>query len=130
MTLHSILMIDDDPGISYLAKMGVTRSKDWTVSTATSGQEGLAIAQTEQPDAILLDMMMPGMDGLATLKQLQEHPKTQHIPVIFLTAKPQTSDQLQLGEKGAAGLISKPFDPNVLADQIEKILAKFSAKPN
>ena len=123
-----ILMIDDDPAISYLAEMGVRRSKGWTVSTATSGASGLAIAESEQPDAILLDMMMPGMDGLATLKQLRSNPKIQHIPVIFLTAKAQASDSVEIRKEGAAGLIAKPFDPNLLADQIEEILAKQTAR--
>ena len=128
MTLRSILMIDDDSSISYLAKMGMKRAKGWTVSTATSGEAGLAIAESDQPDAILLDMMMPGMGGLATLKRLQANPKIQHIPVIFLTAKAQASDNFQICEEGAAGLIVKPFDPNILADQIEEILAKQTSR--
>lgn len=112
-------MIDDDPAIVYLAKVGLKRMSEWKVVTAFSGEEGLAIAEAEQPDVILLDMMMPGMDGLTTLKHLQANPKIGHIPVIFLTAKTQTSDKLHLSGKGAVGLIPKPFDPNTLAAEVK-----------
>lgn len=124
MTTRLILMVDDDPAILYLAKVGLKRMTGWRVITATSGEEGLAIAIAEQPDAILLDMMMPGMDGLTTLKQLQANPKIDHIPVIFLTAKTQTSDKLHFSGQGAAGLIPKPFDPNTLAAEVKALLGE------
>lgn len=119
-----ILIVDDDPSILYLAKLGLQRVAGWKVVTAPSGSAGLAIAESQQPEAILLDMMMPGMDGLTTLQQLQANPKIQQIPVIFLTAKTQASDRLQLSDTGVAGLIPKPFNPNTLAAEVEALLQK------
>ncbi len=120
-----ILIIDDDPSILYIAELGLQRSVGWSVMTASSGQAGLAIAESNQPDAILLDMMMPGMDGLSTLKQVKANPKTKHIPVIFLTAKAQPADRSSFYAAGAQGLIPKPFNPNTLAAQVEGFLTGF-----
>jgi CheY-like chemotaxis protein len=80
------------------------------------------MAASEQPDAILLDVMMPGRDGVATLKLLQESSQTQTIPVIFMTAKAQSADRRQLYALGAQGVITKPFDPMTLASQISGFL--------
>ncbi len=92
------------------------------MSTASSGIEGLADAKAQKPDAILLDMMMPGMDGAATFQKLQGDATTQGIPVILLTAKVQSSDRLRFAEMGVAGVIAKPFDPISLASQVAQIL--------
>jgi CheY-like chemotaxis protein len=90
----------------------------WDVVTASSGAEGLLRAAEEQPDAILLDVMMPDLDGVATLGRLQADPATCHIPVIFLTAKAQPD----LGEIGAVSVIPKPFDPMRLSSQVARTL--------
>jgi len=94
----------------------------WEVLTAGSGSEGLTQAVAEQPDAILLDVMMPNMDGLATLRHLQANIVTQHIPVILLTAKVQSADQHRFAELGVTAMIVKPFNPLNLASQVAKAL--------
>ena len=122
MTTKSILIIDDDLSILQVAKLSLKRGAGWTVVTANSGEAGIALAESEQPDAILLDMMMPGMDGLTTLEKLVASPQANHIPVIFLTAKTQASDRQQLYAAGAKGLIAKPFEPDDLAPKVEAFL--------
>ena len=117
-----ILLIDDDEDIREVAQLALESVGGWQVLTAASGREGIAIATDEQPDAILLDIMMPDMDGIATFKNLQDHPKTQNIPVILLTAKVQTPDQRRFLDLGINTLIAKPFDPMNLADQVAGLL--------
>ncbi|MGR3278093.1 response regulator [Acaryochloris marina NIES-2412] len=122
MSTKKILLIDDDTDIQTLTEMGLTLSANWVVLLASSGQEGIEIATAESPDAILLDVMMPDMDGPETLKELRSHPQTQSIPIIFLTAKAQAKDQHTLYAAGADGVITKPFDLNTLATQISDFL--------
>jgi two-component system, OmpR family, alkaline phosphatase synthesis response regulator PhoP len=95
----------------------------WDVSTASSGSEGVSIARINNPDAILLDVMMPDMDGIMTLKALQSNPKTQMIPVILMTAKTQLADRERFSQLGISGLISKPFKAMQLSDQISSVLS-------
>src|SRR5690348_10028439 len=83
----------------------------WDVLTAGSGAEGIARAASEQPDAILLDVMMPDLDGFATLERLRSNPATQDIPVVFVTAKVQNWDKSFLESVDVSGVIAKPFDP-------------------
>ncbi len=123
MTRRQILLIDDETDIQTVARIGLTLNTDWQVITANSGEEGLEVAIATMPDAILLDVAMPGMDGLATIAALKENATTVHIPIIFLTAKAQASDRRRLYEAGASGVITKPFDPNILASQIAGFLA-------
>ena len=94
----------------------------WQVCTAESGKEGLIRAESEQPDAILLDVMMPNMDGLSTLEKLRANPLTTNIPVIFLTAKDNLLDRNKLIQMGVKGIISKPFDPMTLAEKVRLFL--------
>ena len=122
MTTKRILIIDDEAAIQSVAKLGIQMEAGWEVLTATSGPEGIIQAETEQPDAILLDVMMPGMDGTATFEQLQANVCTQTIPVILLTAKAQAAEQRQLQELGVAGVITKPFNSLTLAKQVSAIL--------
>lgn len=122
MALKRILIIDDEAGIQAIARLGLKIEADWEVLTASSGAEGMAIAESQQPDAILLDVMMPGLDGLATFGQLQSNPATQSIPVILLTAKVQASEQSQFKRLGVAGVIPKPFNPLTLASEMAAIL--------
>lgn len=121
MTVKRILLVDDEASILAVARVGLKRM-GWSVFTASSGQEGIALAETEQPDAIVLDVMMPEMDGLATLKQLQDNPQVKDIPVIFLTAKTQKADRRRFYAFGIKGFITKPFDPTTLASQISGFL--------
>lgn len=122
MTARFILIIDDDPSILQIAKLSLERAAGWKVAIANSGEAGIILAEAEQPDAILLDVMMPNTDGLVTLKKLKAGSSTGHIPVIFLTAKTQASDRHKFYSAGVQGLISKPFEPEYLAAQIEAFL--------
>lgn len=122
MKHRRVLMIDDEQAIQVVVQFSLKMVVGWEVLTASSGLAGLAMAQTEAPDLILLDVMMPGMDGLATFKALQEQPQTRSIPVIFLTAKGQVAAQRLLDETGVAGVIMKPFNSFDLATQIVKVL--------
>ena len=117
-----VLLVDDEDDIREVAGMSLETVAGWTILAARSGREGLKIAAEQKPDAILLDVMMPDMDGPSTFRNLQESEETKSIPVIFLTAKAQTREQRGFRELGAQGVISKPFDPLTLADQVSEIL--------
>jgi CheY-like chemotaxis protein len=117
-----ILIIDDEETIQTVVQFGIKMAAGWEVVTASSGQEGIQAAQSEQPDVILLDVMMPEMDGIATFKELQSYSKTAQIPVIFLTAKAQTVEKRQFHDLGVSGVITKPFNSLDLPEQITRIL--------
>lgn len=118
-----ILLIDDETDIQAVVKIALTMHTDWVVTTANSGEAGLEIAIATHPDAILLDVAMPGMDGLATISALQKNETTTDIPIVFLTAKAQAADRRRLYEAGASGVITKPFDPTTLSSQVAGFLA-------
>ncbi|MGL5944190.1 MAG: response regulator [Waterburya sp.] len=122
MNLKRILFIDDEEDIRTLAGFCLESEAGWQMLGASNGTDGIAIAETEQPDAILLDAMMPEIDGLQTLAQLRVNPKTKHIPTIFITAKAQASDRRRFYNAGAKGVINKPFDSLTLASQISGFL--------
>lgn len=122
MGTRRILVVDDERSIREVVKACLERLAGWQVITAESGQEGLLKAVTELPDAILLDVSMPGLDGFTTLKRLQENPVTRSLPVILLTARVQASERSEYAELGIAGLIIKPFDPVQICAQISQIL--------
>jgi CheY-like chemotaxis protein len=117
-----ILIIDDEPDIRETTQICLEIAKGWEVFTAGSCQEGLEKAIAEQPDAILLDVMMPDVDGLTTFAEIQANPATRQIPVILLTAMIQPSDQRRYNQMAIAGVITKPYDPTTLADQIIELL--------
>ncbi len=122
MTPKRILVIDDEDDIREIAQLSLEMMGGWDVVLANSGCEGIKKAQTDEPDVILLDVMMPGLDGLETFQRLQADPVTQRIPVILLTAKVQSPDQRTFDELGVSGLITKPFEPLMLAEQVAKML--------
>jgi len=122
MSSKTILLIDDEDDIREVAALSLETVAGWNTLTAASGREGLKMAAESQPDAILLDVMMPDIDGPATYELLRQQHATAHIPVIFLTAKAQAAEQRGLRELGANGVIAKPFDPLTLAAQIEEAL--------
>lgn len=122
MDAKQILVIDDEEDIREIAKVSLQITKHWHVLTAASGEEGVAIAAEEQPDAILLDVVMPEMDGLTILKTLKTTPTTQTIPVIMLTASGNVVTQRHYAELGAQAILTKPFDPGVLGNLIAKAL--------
>ena len=118
MTTKRVLLIDDEEDVRTLASFCIEIETGWEILTAANGREGLKIAETEQPDAILLDVMMPDLDGLQTIDRLKTNPKTKQIPVVFITAKAQASDRRRFYAAGAKGVINKPFDALTLASQI------------
>lgn len=117
-----VLVIDDDDGVRQIIQLSLETVAGWKVWTASSGKEGVAIAQARAPDLILLDVMMPEQDGIAVFQTLQSQVMTKPIPTIFLTAKAQESDHQQLMELGVQGIIVKPFQARELAHQITTIL--------
>ncbi|MGI0494326.1 response regulator [Alkalinema pantanalense CENA528] len=118
-----ILIVDDEMDIQAVARLALQTVAGWQVTTASSGAEGIAQAQRLQPDAILLDVMMPEVDGLSTLQQLHTHPKTRSIPVILMTAKTQLPGMEHFSTLGIAAVITKPFKAMQLAQQIAQALA-------
>lgn len=121
MLRKRILVIDDDDDVREVAAMALETAGDYDILTADNGRTGLAQAVRQQPDLILLDVMMPELDGPSTFRLLRQSDVTRTIPVIFLTAKVQAADRRSLTSLGANGLISKPFDPLRLADQVAEI---------
>jgi two-component system, OmpR family, alkaline phosphatase synthesis response regulator PhoP len=117
-----ILIIDDEFDIRAVARLTLQTIGGWDVLLAESGIEGLVKAADEQPDVILLDVMMPDMDGIETFQALQSNPVTQSIPIILMTAKVQPAEQRQFAELGVAGIIAKPFKAMKLPGQIAKIV--------
>jgi CheY-like chemotaxis protein len=120
--MKCILVIDDEDGIRNLIRFSLEALTPWTVLTAASGREGLAIAQAHPPDVILLDVMMPDLDGMATLAQIRLNPALQNTPIIFLTAKASATECADLLALGIAGVITKPFKAKMLVSQIKVCL--------
>ena len=120
--MRRILIIDDEDDIREVAALSLETVAGWTVCTASSGSDGILKALAEQPDAILMDVMMPAMDGPTTFRQMQRTPELSHIPVLLLTAKVQGVDQRRFAGLGVSGVLFKPFDPLTLADQMSAVL--------
>lgn len=119
---HRILIIDDEDDIREVAALSLETVAGWDVVVANSGAQGLARAIEFQPEAILLDVMMPGMDGPSTVRELRKNPVTAGIPVLLLTAKVQSSDQRRFADLGVQAVLFKPFDPMTLSTQIASVL--------
>ena len=117
-----ILIIDDEESIQKVVRLSLKMEASWESIAASSGTEGIHQAEIHQPDAILLDVMMPEMDGIATFSALENNPKTQAIPVILLTAKTRSSEKRLFQEIGVAGVITKPFEPLAFASRIAQLL--------
>jgi CheY-like chemotaxis protein len=122
VTVRHILIIDDEDDIREVASLSLEAVAGWKVSTANSASQGIAVAPGLQPDAILMDVMMPGMDGPTAFRAMQAVASIAHIPVILLTAKVQAQDQRRFADLGVAAVLFKPFDPLQLATQISKAL--------
>lgn len=122
MATKRVLVIDDEEVVQEVIQGCLEDVAGWTTLLASSGREGVMMATTEQPDAILLDVSMPDMDGVETFQKLLENSSTQDIPVILLTAKIQPADQARFAQLGVVGVIAKPFDPMTLADQVAEEL--------
>jgi len=119
---RKILIIDDEDDIREVAALSLESVAGWDIVTASSGAQGIARAAEHQPDAILLDVMMPGMDGPTTFRELRKNPATAKIPVLLLTAKVQATDKLRFADLGVNAVLSKPFDPMTLSQQIASAL--------
>ena len=122
MSFKRILMIDDEEGILAVVRVGLKLTAGWEVLTAVSGTDGIEKAKAERPDAILLDMMMPDMDGIETLSHLKREPQTQNIPVIIVTAKVKGGTANGVANLDLAGVLTKPFDSITLSERIATIL--------
>ena len=122
MKVSKVMIVDDEEDIRLVAELAARRIGHWEVVLAASGSEALMKAAVERPDVVLLDVMMPGMNGLATLEKLRAQPETAGIPVIFLTAKVQRHEVDEYRAIGACGVIRKPFDVMTLADEIREIV--------
>lgn len=117
-----ILYVDDEQDICEVASMALELDSAFEVETTQSGKEALTRVKSSRPDLILLDVMMPGMDGPTTLSKLRENPGTAGIPVVFVTARTQPAEVERLIAAGALGVIPKPFDPMTLAATVRSFL--------
>jgi len=117
-----VLVVDDDEMLREVARVALAAVGGWEVITADSGAEAQRLAASEQPDALLLDVMMPGMDGPTTVLALQQDPSTRHIPVVFLTAKVGGAASDGWDSLPVAGVIPKPFDPMTLSTEVARLL--------
>ena len=118
-----LLLVDDAQDIRTIARLSLERVGGWTVVEAAGGEEALAaLAQRGPFDAVLLDVMMPRLDGPTTLRLLREHGLGEDVPVVFLTAKAQPAELRSLRARDVAGAIAKPFDPLALPGELERLL--------
>jgi len=120
--MRKILIIDDEDDIREVAALSLEAVAGWKVVTANCGPEGIRMAAAEKPDAILLDVMMPEMDGPTTFKNLEANPATKDIPVLLLTAKVQGVDQRRFASLGVKAVLFKPFDPLTLSTEMAAVL--------
>lgn len=123
--LHRIMHVEDDPSIQQVAKIALEAVGGFTVHTCSSGQQALADYPSAAAQLILLDVMMPGMDGPTTLQQLQAKYDLTKVPVVFMTAKVQSNEIASYTAMGAADVVAKPFDPMTLSCQIRQIWLEF-----
>jgi len=117
-----ILIVDDEDDIRAIAQLSLESVGGWEVHAVSSGRDALGAAEAQDFDAILLDVMMPELDGPSTLALLRSSGAARDVPVVFLTAKVQPADRRMLEEAGAAGIIAKPFDPMRLPEELGRIL--------
>ncbi len=122
MSAVRILHVDDEPDIREIVEMSLGLNADFEVRACACGAEAIATAAEWSPFLILLDVMMPGMDGPTTLTHLRKNPRTADIPVLFMTARAQAREVQQFISLGAQGVISKPFDPMTLAFSVRSHL--------
>jgi CheY-like chemotaxis protein len=122
-----ILVIEDDRSIQMVMELVFTRMAKCQVIVASDGTEGLALIRKEKPDVVLLDLMMPGMDGFEVCQRTKADEATRHIPIIFLTAQPQPASVARAMALGAAGYLVKPFDPVTIIDHVNEALARVQA---
>ncbi len=117
-----VLVVDDDELILEVAEMSLTMVGGWEVTTATGGQEALDRCARDLPDAVVMDVMMPGMDGSTAALLISQDPAISHIPVVLLTAKAQAAEDAQKSGLPVVGVLAKPFDPMTLPSQLSTML--------
>lgn len=116
--LRTLLYVDDEPDVREIVQMALGLVEDFTVHTCETGERALALLPDLKPDLVLLDVMMPGMDGPTTLSRMRADPALADIPVIFITAKAMPQEVARLRQLGAADILAKPFDPMLLGQQV------------
>lgn len=121
---NKILYVEDEPDIQTIARIALQDVGGFEVQICASGAEALDVAEAFAPDLLILDVMMPGMDGPTTLSELRRRPALAGTPALFMTAKVQPHELEQLRAQGAAEVITKPFDPMTLADTVRQIWQK------
>ncbi|MCP4137068.1 MAG: response regulator [bacterium] len=119
--MKKILVVDDQPNLIKIVSIKL-KKLGYQVISAENGQMGLEKCKSELPDLIIMDIMMPVMDGFTAAAKIKEDPDTKNIPLVFLSAKGQEQDRIQARELGAVDFIGKPFSPKVLVQRIEKLL--------
>jgi len=119
-----VLLIDDEEDIRKVGRLSLEAVGHFETAVAASAKEGFDLARADRPDFILMDMMMPDVDGIAALAELKSTPDLKDIPVIFMTAKAQRTEIAFYLECGAIGVVKKPFDPMALPGEINTILGK------
>ncbi|MFC1673173.1 response regulator [Pseudomonadota bacterium] len=119
--LKKILYVEDDPDIQMMAKIALETVGGYTLTVCSSGTEALSLGEAFAPDLILLDVMMPEMDGPTTLSRLRELPGLADTPAVFMTAKVMPSDLSSYKKMGAVDIVPKPFDPMTLSSQLHEI---------
>lgn len=124
---RTLLFVDDDPDIRLIALLSLQRDGGWDAESCASGAEALELALTRRVDVVVLDLMMPGLDGAATMLKLRQVPGYADVPVVFLTARSRGSEHARLVGLGAAGVLTKPFDPLDLPRQIERLVVEGGA---
>lgn len=117
-----VLLIDDEEDIRKVGRLSLEAVGHFETAVAASAREGFDLARTSRPDLILMDMMMPDIDGITALAELKSIPELNGIPVIFMTAKAQSSEIAFYLERGAIGVVKKPFDPMALPSAITAIM--------
>ena len=117
-----VLVVDDEDDIRRIARISLAAVGGMEVCEANSGAAAVERARRDDPDVVLLDMMMPGMDGVATLRALRAQPETAEIPIVFLTAKAASFEEGRIRALGARGVLVKPFDPMTLPNLLRKLL--------
>ena len=122
-TLHRILYVEDEPDIQAVARIALEAVGGFQLMVCSSGQEALAAAPAFAPDLILLDVMMPGLDGPSTLVALRALPEFRTTPIVFMTAKVQANEVARYRQIGALDVIAKPFDPMTLSATVSSIWA-------
>ncbi len=123
--LKKILLVEDEPDIREITKSALELVGGFEIEIAENGMEGISRAQSFMPDIILMDMMMPGMNGTDTLLEIRKIPAIKHIPIVFMTAKVQQHEISEYIGLGVLDVIAKPFDPMKLSEQVSQIWAEF-----